>query len=1002
VAELSRELERCGYEVFARQVDSETGLSKELEEPWWDVAVCEDGSGAFGGPSALRLIKRRRPDLPVIVVSSLFGESIAAAAMKAGADDFLARGYLARLCPAVEREVGAARARRGWAQAATGLREIQSRSDAFMNNSPTVAFMKDESGQLVYVNRGFEDVFATRMEDVRGKSDGDLFPPEIARQVRENDLAVLAADKAMQFEEHVPASGEDRFWLVSKFPFSDASGSRFVGGVAVDITERKKAENALRVSEDLFRDLMEHSHALICIHDLQGVILTTNAAAERNLGYETTAEFSRHVKRIQDFLTPGTEEGFERYLVAIAQTGVASGMMSVTTRTGDRRYWEYRNTMRTEGVEKPVVRGVAIDVTDRIVAERSLRDAQRFSEEIIASAGEGIIVYGPDLRYLLWNPFMEDLTGLPVGEVLGRTPQEIFPDSASRGALESLRRALAGEKVSTDDLSISVPSTGRSARVSSTYTPHRNADGHIVGVIEIVENVTEQKRAEETLRESEASLERAQEVGRIGSWMSAVDGESVAWSKETCRIFGVDPAKFDGKVTTFLERVHPDDRDAVQTAMRDAVRGDRPYRIEHRVVRGDGSELWVYERADVVRDPSGKPVRLEGIVQDITDRRRLEEQFLQAQKMEAIGRLAGGVAHDFNNLLTAILGYTDLLLQQVGPGDSMRDDLEQIQNAGDRAAALTRQLLAFSRRQMLEPKIIDINVTIRHLEKMLRRVLGEDVLLVTSLDPDLDLVRADPGQLEQVIVNLVVNSRDAMPSGGTITIETRGTVLEGARDLGRYAIDKGSYVVLEVRDTGTGMEPATLARIFEPFFTTKEKGRGTGLGLATAYGIVKQSGGYIACDSEPGEGTRFQIYLPRSYDRPEEADSGKRGGRDSLRGTETVLLVEDEEGVRRLSRRLLEAHGYHVLEASGGEEALEFAARYPDPIHLLLTDVVMPGLSGPEVAGQIRALRPLIKVLFMTGYSDSTVTGLSPDAPLLQKPFTPDALAHRVRETLAG
>ncbi|HYK41934.1 MAG TPA: PAS domain-containing protein, partial [Thermoanaerobaculia bacterium] len=487
MADLSKELARGGYEVFARQVDSEERLSRVLEDGRWDVAICEDGPGAFGGPAALRLIKAQNPDLPVIVVSALFGETIAAAAMKAGADDFIARGYLARLVPAVAREVGAARAKRGWEEATSGLREMRSRSDAFMNNSPTVAFMKDEAGTLVYVNRGFEDVFGARLDDVLGKSDADLFPSETALEVRRNDLAVLAADRPMQFEERVPAPEGERFWLVSKFPFTDASGNRFVGGVAVDISERKKAETALRASEDLFRDLMEHSHALICIHDLDGVILTTNAAAERSLGYETTAEFTRHVRRVQDVLTPGTEEGFERYLVAIAQTGVASGMMSVRTRTGDRRYWEYRNTMRTEGVEKPVVRGVAIDVTDRIVAERSLRDAQRFSEEIIASAGEGIIVYGPDLRYLLWNPFMEELTGLGVGQVLGRSPVEIFPDCATDGSLDSLRRALAGEKVSTDDLFISVPSTGRCARVSSTYTPHRNADGHVVGVIEIVE-----------------------------------------------------------------------------------------------------------------------------------------------------------------------------------------------------------------------------------------------------------------------------------------------------------------------------------------------------------------------------------------------------------------------------------------------------------------------------------------------------------------------------------
>jgi len=1001
-AELRKELQRGGYKTFDRQVDSEETLSSALDDLTWDVAICDDGSGAFGGPAALRLIKRMRPDIPVIVVSSLFGESIAAAAMKAGADDFIARGYLARLVPAVEREVGAARAQRGWEKAAHGLREIQSRSDAFMNNSPAVAFMKDESGRLVYVNRGFEEVFRTRLEDVRGKLDAELFAPATAAEIRGNDLAVLAADRPMQFEEQVPVPDGDRSWLVSKFPFTDASGKRFVGGVAVDITERKKAETALRASEDLFRDLMEHSHALICIHDLEGRILTINPAAERSLGYESSADFAREMPRIQDFLAPGAEEGFERYLTAIAQTGVASGMMSVVTRTGERRYWEYRNTMRTEGVEKPVVRGVAIDVTDRVVAERSLRDAQRFSEEIIASAGEGIIVYGPDLRYLLWNPFMEELTGLPVEEVLGRRPEELFPDCTNNGVLDSLRRALAGEKVSTDDLSLSVASTGRSARISSTYTPHLNADGRVVGVIEIVENVTVQKRAEETLRESQTSLERAQEVGRIGSWVSGVEDDVLTWSKETCRIFGVSPASFDGRRATFFARVHPEDRDAVEAAMREAIELNRPYRIEHRVVRPDGSELWVYERADVVRDASGKAIRLEGIVQDITERRRLEEQFLQAQKMEAIGRLAGGVAHDFNNLLTAILGYTDLLLQQVGPGDAMREDLEQIQRAGDRAAALTRQLLAFSRRQMLEPKVIDVNVTVRHLENMLRRVLGEDVLLVTALDTDLELVRADPGQLEQVIVNLVVNSRDAMPSGGTITISTRSTMLDDALDLGGFAIAQGAYVVLEVLDTGSGMDTGTLARIFEPFFTTKEKGKGTGLGLATAYGIVKQSGGYISCDSEPGRGTRFQIYLPRSFERAEEGNASQHAVRDSLRGSETVLLVEDEEGVRRLSRRLLEAHGYHVLEAAEGEQAVEFAARYPDPIHLLLTDVVMPGMSGPEVAGQIQALRPKIKILFMTGYSDSTVTGLAPDAPLLQKPFTPDALAHRVRETLAS
>jgi len=303
---------------------------------------------------------------------------------------------------------------------------------------------------------------------------------------------------------------------------------------------------------------------------------------------------------------------------------------------------------------------------------------------------------------------------------------------------------------------------------------------------------------------------------------------------------------------------------------------------------------------------------------------------------------------------------------------------------------------------MLEPKVLDVNSVVLDLEKMLRRLLGEDILLVTRLDPEIDLVRADPGQLEQVLVNLAVNSRDAMPSGGTITIGTHTVEFGSALELGGYAIAPGPYVRIDFEDTGTGMDTATLARVFEPFFTTKEKGKGTGLGLATAYGIIKQSGGYIACDSEPGRGTRFQIFLPRSLERPEGAASEAVPSRQSLRGSETVLLVEDEEGVRRLSRKLLEAHGYEVLEASGGDQALELATRFPGEIHLLLTDIVMPGLDGTEVASRIQQLRPGIRVLYMSGYSEGVPAQLAVESALLQKPFTPQALARRVREALAS
>src|SRR5438874_2635176 len=367
--------------------------------------------------------------------------------------------------------------------------------------------------------------------------------------------------------------------------------------------------------------------------------------------------------------------------------------------------------------------------------------------------------------------------------------------------------------------------------------------------------------------------------------------------------------------------------------------------------------------------------------------RRSEEQLRQAQKMEAVGRLAGGIAHDFNNLLTVITSYGGLLLEDLAPDDSRRDDVEQIRKAAEGAAALTRQLLAFSRQQVLEPKVLDLRAIIAGTEKLLRRLIGADVQLATSLASDLGAVKADPGQLEQIIINLAVNARDAMPGGGRLTIE--------ATDMEEVEGRPGRWVILAVSDTGIGMDEQTKARIFEPFFTTKESGKGTGLGLATVYGIVKQAGGFIWVDSEPGRGTSFEVYLPRvdepvapAITRPAPAEPG--------RGTETVLLVEDAPAVRLVTRQVLERYGYTVLEAPTGDMALRLAAKHHGPIHLLLTDVVMPGLSGRQLAGQLSQLRSEMKVLYVSGYTDTVESGVA----YLQKPFAPEALARRVRDVL--
>jgi signal transduction histidine kinase len=416
--------------------------------------------------------------------------------------------------------------------------------------------------------------------------------------------------------------------------------------------------------------------------------------------------------------------------------------------------------------------------------------------------------------------------------------------------------------------------------------------------------------------------------------------------------------------------------------------------------RKDGTLLDVEVSTDEITF-EGRPARLV-LARDVTTRRHLEEQLRQSQKMEAVGRLAGGVAHDFNNLLTAILGYCQLLERQLADQESLQSDVQEIRRAGERAASLTQQLLAFSRKQVLRAALVDVNVLVADLEKMLRRMIGEDIELVTVLRDDAALVRADPNQFEQVILNLAVNARDAMPQGGRLTIETACVELDDAYAREHLPALPGRYVMLAVTDTGAGIDAETRTHLFEPFFTTKGVGRGTGLGLATVYGIVKQFGGYIWVYSEPGHGSTFKIYLPEARDEREPRAAPPPAPRG---GSETVLLVEDEATVRALARKALRAHGYTVLEARAGAEALDVRAGHAGPVHLLLTDVVMPGMSGRELAERITRAHQGTRVLYMSGYTDDAVLRhgvLERGTAYIQKPFTPDVLARRVREVLDG
>ncbi len=528
-------------------------------------------------------------------------------------------------------------------------------------------------------------------------------------------------------------------------------------------------------------------------------------------------------------------------------------------------------------------------------------------------------------------------------------------------------------------------------------------DPDVGALVTNLRDVTDQRAAQEAHALLACIVESSEDA------IVSIDlgGHILTWNPAAERLFGYPAAEVVGRPVEVL--TPPGHRADTRGTVERVRRGERIAPYEAVRVRKDGREVRVAVTASAVRSPDGRVIALAATYRDVTERARMEaalreseERFRQAQKMEAVGRLAGGVAHDFNNLLTVINGFSELLAESLPAGDPGRDLAGEVRRAGERAAGLTRQLLAFSRQQVLAPRVLDLNAVVTDLGRLLRRLLGEDVELATDLMPGLWPVRADPGQVEQVVVNLAVNARDAMPTGGRLTVGTRNVTLGEADTGGDPELRPGDYVLLSVSDTGVGMTDDVKARAFDPFFTTKEQGKGTGLGLATVHGIVRQTGGHVEVESEPGRGSTFRVYLPRT-DGSAEAGTRGAGPGDLPRGTETVLVAEDEPAVRALTCRVLRGCGYAVLEAGGAGEAARAAGAHPGPIHLLVTDVVMPGVGGRQLAELLRADRPGLRVLYLSGYTDDAVVrhGVYHDrVHFLPKPFAPAELARKVREVL--
>ena len=791
------------------------------------------------------------------------------------------------------------------------------------------------------------------------------------------------------------------------------------------------AANSLDVEKAYLEQIVENAPEAISILDLDLRIMRINGEFTRLFGF--TAEEA--YERVIDALIVPPDRSAET--VWIGESVRNENKLSLETR---RRRKDGTLVDVLLSVSPVIVDGCRVatyasyrDITEQKRAEElnsalyaiaarahSAEDPQQFFAAIHSIVGQlmyarnfYIALLDPELQLLTFPYFVDEEDPAPASKRLGRGLTEYVirtgePLLATPDVFEDLVRRGEAALIGAASLDwLGVPLKGShgciGALVVQSYSENVRFGERDRDILQFVSQqiatAIEHKRYAEALRRSEARYRSLILSAAYGIYRCTVGGTFLDVNPALIAMLGY------GSVDEVLKL------DARRDVFFNSQELDRLTEDYRRTGTLNGVEVqWKCKDGHViVVRLSGRPVsgveqpaeELEIIAEDITDRRQLEEQFRQAQKMEAVGRLAGGVAHDFNNLLMVINGYTEVLLEELKSGDAMYQKVQSIQQAADRAATLTRQLLAFSRKQLLELKVVDVNTVISDMERLLRPLIGENIGLITRLSPDAGRTRADAGQLEQVIMNLVVNAKDAMPEGGKITVQSSEvTVRQNFRE--HRFIQPGRYVVLSVSDTGHGMDKETQSRIFEPFFTTKEKGKGTGLGLSTVYGIVKQSGGYVFPQSEPGAGTTFYIYLPRVEESPEEMAPPK-SQENEKGGCETVLLVEDEASVRELVRETLAARGYKVLEAENGESGLRVADAHGDGIDILITDVVMPGMGGRELAKRLLQIRPNLAVLYLSGYTEDTILhqgALGPGTAFLQKPFTLQNLARKVREVL--
>lgn len=768
----------------------------------------------------------------------------------------------------------------------------------------------------------------------------------------------------------------------------------------------------LNTREKQYRLLAENATDIIALLDMESTILYVTPSVESLIGYTPSEMIGENVYR---FIHPDDIERIKRKHTSLKENHQPGRLeYRIQTQNGEAVWFESSfRVIQDEEKQTTQLLTISRNIMDRKTAEGLLQKREKEYRRVVENIQDMVWCVDLNGKITYVSQSVKAVLGYDPNEIVGKSIEAFFDQEVGNFFLKNIEDRKKGVLKDTLSFELHHPKKeGGTIICEVRSSPVYNEQGHLTEIVGISRDITRRKEMENALIESQKRYQLALDGAELATWDWDIQTGEVIYNSRWAEMLGYQLEEVEPTVDNWKEKIHPNDRPKVFEALYDHLEGGNPnYEIEHRLQHKNGEWIWVLDRGRVIEwDEEGKPSRAAGIHVDITERKllqeeklRLEAQLRQSHKMEAVGQLAGGVAHDFNNLLTTILGCSDMILSEMGRDHEYKDMLEAIKKAGERATSLTRQLLAFSRKQILEPKILDLNHLIFDIHKMLHRMIGENIEYIAIPEKNLVRVKADPGQIEQIVLNLAVNARDAMPDGGKLILETKNVELDTDFCRNQPDVSPGRYAKLVVSDTGHGMDAETAERIFEPFFTTKDKGKGTGLGLSMVYGIMKQSGGHITVESEPGQGTTFQLFFPQVKEEESELEEVDESPEIKLRGHETILLVEDDAMVRDFTETILAKHGYTVLSASYADEAFRIHQDHKDPIDLLLTDVVLPKVSGKEIAQTITAFRPGLKVLYMSGYTDEAIVHqgiLEEGIRFLPKPFSGPTLLRAVRRYL--